>query len=74
MLLKTLTLRNYRKYKNVNVEIPDGVIGIIGLNGVGKTTFIESIGWVLFGHHAARTTKELIKREGASHNESCRVP
>ena len=73
MLLKTLTLRNYRKYKNADVEFPDGVIGIIGLNGVGKTTLIEAIGWVLFGHHAARTTKELIKREGASANEPCSV-
>ncbi len=73
MLLKTLTLRNYRKYKNADVEFPDGVIGIIGLNGVGKTTLIEAIGWALFGHHAARTTKELIKREGASANEPCSV-
>ncbi len=73
MILKTLTLRNYRKYKNADVEFPDGIIGIIGLNGVGKTTLIEAIGWVLFGHHAARTTKELIKREGASANEACRV-
>ncbi len=73
MLLKTLILRNYRKYKNANVEFPDGVIGIIGLNGVGKTTLIEAIGWVLLGHHAARTTKELIKREGASANEACSV-
>ena len=73
MLLKTLTLRNYRKYKNADVEFTDGVIGIIGLNGVGKTTVIEAIGWVLFGHHAARTTKELIKREGASANEACSV-
>ncbi|MFZ2070304.1 MAG: SMC family ATPase [Halobacteriota archaeon] len=73
MLLKTITLRNYRKYKNVTVELPDGVIGIIGLNGVGKTTMIEAIGWVLFGHHAARTKKELIKREGASPNDTCSV-
>ena len=73
MLLKTLTLRNYRKYKNAAVEFPDGVIGIIGLNGVGKTTLVEAIGWALFGHHAARTTKELIKREGASAHEPCSV-
>ena len=73
MLLKSLVLRNYRKYKDASVEFPDGIIGIIGLNGVGKTTLVEAIGWVLFGHHAARTTKELIKREGASPHEPCRV-
>ncbi len=71
MLLKMLTLRNYRKYKNASIEFPDGVIGIIGLNGVGKTTLVEAIGWALFGHHAARTTKELIKRRGASQHEVC---
>lgn len=73
MLLKAITLRNYRKYKNADVEFPDGVIGIIGLNGVGKTTLVEAIGWVLFGHHAARTKKEFIKREGTPQNEACRV-
>jgi exonuclease SbcC len=73
MLLKTLALRNYRKYKDAFVEFPDGVIGIIGLNGVGKTTLVEAIGWALFGHFAARTTKELIKREGASAHEPCSV-
>jgi exonuclease SbcC len=73
MLLKTLTLRNYRKYKDASVEFPDGVIGIIGLNGVGKTTLIEAIGWALFGHYAARTTKELIKRDGAAPHEPCSV-
>jgi len=49
MILKTLRLRNSRKYENAYVEFPDGVIGIIRLNGVGKTTLIEAIGWVLFG-------------------------
>ena len=73
MLLKTLTLRNYRKYKNACIEFPDGVIGIIGLNGVGKTTLVEAIGWAIFGHYAARTTKELIKRRGASPHEPCQV-
>ncbi|OYT66558.1 hypothetical protein B6V00_03325 [ANME-1 cluster archaeon ex4572_4] len=73
MILKTLALRNYRKYKDANLEFPDGVLGIVGLNGVGKTTLVEAVGWALFGHHAARTTKELIKREGASPHEVCSV-
>ncbi|MHC1610896.1 MAG: AAA family ATPase [Candidatus Methanospirareceae archaeon] len=73
MLLKTLALKNYRKYKDAYIEFPDGVTGIIGLNGVGKTSLIEAIGWALFGHYAARTRKELIKREGASPHEPCSV-
>jgi len=73
MILKTLTLVNYRKFKNSVVEFPDGVIGVIGLNGVGKSTIFEAIAWALYGPNAARTSADQIKREGASDSEPCRV-
>jgi len=73
MILKTLTLVNYRKFKNSVVEFPDGIIGVIGLNGVGKSTIFEAIAWVLYGPVAARTSADQIKREDAADSDPCRV-
>jgi len=73
MILKTLTLRNFRKFKNVTVEFPDGVTGVVGLNGAGKSTIFEAIAWVLYGSVAARTSADEIKRIGAERSDPCRV-
>jgi exonuclease SbcC len=73
MILKTLTLRNYRKFENVIIEFPDGVTGVLGLNGVGKSTIFEAIAWVLYGSVAARTSTDQIKREGSISTDPCRV-
>lgn len=55
------------------IEFPDGVTGVIGLNGVGKSTIFEAIAWVLYGSVAARTSADQIKRQGALHSDPCRV-
>jgi len=73
MLLKTLTLKNFRKFKDEVIEFPDGVTGVIGLNGVGKSTIFEAIAWVLYGSVAARTSSDEIKRQAASDSEICMV-
>jgi exonuclease SbcC len=73
MILKTLTLRNFRKFKNATLEFPDGVTGVIGLNGAGKSTIFEAIAWVLYGPVAARTSADEIKRIGADNSDPCRV-
>jgi len=73
MILKTLVLRNYRKFKQIVIEFPDGVTGVIGLNGAGKSTIFEAISWVLYGPVAARTSADQIKREGSETSEPCRV-
>lgn len=73
MNLKNLTLINFRKFKNTTIEFPDGVTGIIGLNGAGKSTIFEAIAWVLYGSVAARTSSDQIKRQDTSNIETCRV-
>jgi len=73
MILKSLTLKNYRKFKDVTVEFPDGVTGVVGLNGVGKSTIFEAIAFAIYGPVAARTSADQIKREGAASTDVCRV-
>lgn len=65
MRLISLKLKNYRQFKDSEIEFADGVTGITGLNGAGKSSLIEAIAWVLYGNIIARTDKEGIKRSSA---------
>jgi len=71
MRLSYLRLENYRRFADAELEFPDGVLGLVGRNGAGKSTIIEAIGWALFGHEASRTGKDLLRLRGASGD--CRV-
>ena len=73
MILKSLSLKNFRKFKDSTIEFPDGVTGVVGLNGVGKSTIFEAIAWVLYGSVAARTSADQIKRQGSLPIDHCRV-
>jgi len=65
MRLKSLSLKNYRQYKDSTIDFSDGITGIVGMNGAGKSTLVEAIAWTLYGPVAARTEKEDIKRSTA---------
>ncbi len=75
MRISYLELRNYRRFKELKLQFPDGVIGILGLNGVGKSTIIEAIAWSLFGNveEVVRTGKDSIRKTGAQPGDSCSV-
>jgi exonuclease SbcC len=73
MILKSLHLKNFRKFKDAYIEFPDGITGVIGLNGVGKSTLFEALAWVLYGPVSARTSIDQIKRDGADPSDPCRV-
>lgn len=59
-----LSLRNYRVFEEVDLELPARVIGIFGENGSGKSTLMESIAFALYGVNAARTKKQEIRTQG----------
>lgn len=73
MLVKRIQLKNYRRYRDADIEFPTGLIGIVGKNGAGKSTLIEAIGWCLYGNNASRTTKDQIKTSGIDGREECSV-
>jgi DNA repair protein SbcC/Rad50 len=59
-----LSLRNFRVFPELDLEVPPGVVGIYGPNGAGKSTLVESMLWALFG--VARTSKEALRSDGAA--------
>ena len=58
MRLVHLSVENYRALRHADIEFPDGLIGILGTNGAGKTTVTEAIAVALTGIEASRTGKE----------------
>ena len=74
MILRELSLKNYRRFKEVYLsDFPESIIAILGRNGIGKSTILEAISWVLFGSTAFRTDKADVKRQGAAPEEPCEV-
>jgi exonuclease SbcC len=50
MLIKSVELKNVKSYHYETIEFLPGINGICGLNGHGKSTILESIGYVLFDY------------------------
>jgi exonuclease SbcC len=62
MRVLELSLRNYRVFEEVDLELPARVIGIFGPNGAGKSSLIESIAFAIYGR--ARTHRNQIRTDG----------
>lgn len=72
MIIREIELNNFRIYKGKNkIELfPDGnrnLIIVSGNNGFGKTTFLMSLVWCLYGKNMGKvdelTAKKLTKKE-----------
>ena len=50
MYIKKLKLKNYRNYKEINIDFKENINLIYGNNGEGKTNILESIYLASYGH------------------------
>lgn len=66
MILSKLHLENFKKYTSYDIEFGEGLIGIIGKNGSGKSTIFEAILYALYGEARVRGNKELIRNSKAT--------
>ena len=64
MRITSISLRNYRVFAALDLDIPAGLVGIYGPNGAGKSTLLESVTWALYGR--VRTTKADIRTAGTT--------
>lgn len=65
MKLRSLSMRLFRQHVESTVNVPDGLVGIIGANGSGKTTILEAVGFALFGSRALRGRTEDVRTRTA---------
>ena len=64
MILNSLYLENFKRYKEAEFNFNLGLTGLLGKNGSGKSTIFEAIIFALYGE--SKTNKELIKNSTAS--------
>jgi len=73
MILRRLSLENYRKYRKVDIEFPLGLIAVVGRNGMGKTSLVEAIAFALYGKTASRDDLRSCISDWCEEGEACRV-
>jgi len=73
MILHSLRLYNFRRFRRAEIEFPENVIGLLGRNGAGKSTLLEAIAWALYGSRASRTDKAQIRSQFADEHDNCEV-
>ncbi len=64
MRLAQLWLTDFRCYRSLEVDLPDGVTVIVGDNGQGKTSLLEAAAWAATGRSFRGVADAALVREG----------
>lgn len=63
MIIKTVVLENFKSHLNTGIDFNTGISIIMGDNGAGKSSILESISFALFKEYASKKMDKLINNE-----------
>ena len=66
MILKNISIINYKNIKSANLELSSNINCLIGQNGMGKTNFLDAIYYLSF----CRSANNPIDSQIITHDES----
>ncbi len=61
-MISSVELGNFLSHADTSINFDNGVTVFVGDNGAGKSSVIDAITFALFGKHARKSNKGLIKR------------
>lgn len=73
MILDRLVLRNFKRFRNVEIGFKDGITGILGNNGTGKSSLVTAVFFALYGVQASGIAPDYIVSSFAGPKEKCEV-
>ena len=60
MILDRLELNNFKRFRHEEIEFQDGITGILGNNGTGKSSLVQAIFFALYGVQATGISADYI--------------
>jgi exonuclease SbcC len=73
MILDRLVLKNFKRFRDEEIKFQDGITGILGNNGTGKSSLVQAIFFALYGVQATGISADYIVSSFASKKEKCEV-
>ena len=73
MILDRLELHNFKRFRHAEIKFQDGITGILGNNGTGKSSLVQAIFFALYGVQATGISADYIVSSFASPKEKCEV-
>lgn len=63
MIIKSIQLENFKSHLNTNLDFDTGISIIMGDNGAGKSSILESISFALFKEYSGKKMDRLINND-----------
>ncbi len=73
MIIDRIELHNFKRFREQEIRFKDGITGILGNNGTGKSSIVEAIFFALYGVQATGISGDYIVSSFASPKEKCEV-